>query len=241
MGPGGSFDGFEEGPIDFPPTFKYDVVRPNKFPKRSKSRRSPQQLPMENAPDTNPVVDAQEEEEDFEHEHEVDTVSLISSMMTSAQSRITVDDCVEHEEDDLGNSSTQKTALPSGNIADKVWAAAAAHKAKTKWITFLTASIPKSPHKQSKRKSRTESLRSRSNITDITQFTNAEPSPTLTESIHRTRSAHGSGVLLAGGDNHINSPYLDQDVDSLDPEERGVYDSSPKQRVPSWSVRVVLK
>lgn len=241
MGPGGAFDGFEEGPIDFPPTFKYDVVRLHKHSKRNKTKQIPQEVSTENLLDSNTPEPVHDDDDDLEQEPEMDGVSLMSSMMTSTPSRFTMDDYTEPDDED-GSLMPQKSAMSSGNVADKMWAATAAHKAKTKWKNFLAAAVPHSAvQKQSKRRSLGESLASKSKTADANRIGGTESSPTPLESTVDGHAVHRSSPSAKSEEgNPLGSPAPDQDVGTIDPEDKGVYDSSPKQRVPSWSVHVVL-
>ena len=188
--------------------------------------------------ESGPATDVQDDDDVIEQEHDFEAVSLISSMMTSAQSKLTLDDYAEHEGEDVSGMSGSlhsKAGGASSSIADKVWVAAAAHKAKTKWITFLTASVPKSPgYKRSKRRSRTESFISRTAEGHQTASTVLGSTPA--ESILDAHELRHPSPLITGGHNNSDPLEPDQATDPSISGDKGVYDSSAKQRVPSWFV-----
>src|SRR5258706_3827609 len=70
MKKGAFFDGFCEAPINFPPTFKYDVSRPTKHRKR---------LPPEGQ---SPIVEGRQAEMEDDMDEATDLISLASSATT---------------------------------------------------------------------------------------------------------------------------------------------------------------
>ena len=84
MKEGTILDGFNEGRIDFPPTFKYDV--------RSTSKRSKRQTPKFNQLDhaerrSARLTELDERDIEETEEEDIEGASLASSMMTSFNSR----------------------------------------------------------------------------------------------------------------------------------------------------------
>ncbi|THH00088.1 hypothetical protein EW026_g2394 [Hermanssonia centrifuga] len=127
MQSGEAFVDFNEAPIDFPPTFKYDVLRSKRSKHRSFKRYS-----------KNPALDmiqhekllteieerrqdADEERSDEDVEIDVEAASVASTAFTS-QSRYTTDgDDPEVEREDYFLSSTSpRTNASTGNLVNKV-------------------------------------------------------------------------------------------------------------------------
>ncbi|KAF7330418.1 Inositol polyphosphate 5-phosphatase [Mycena venus] len=141
MQSGKAFVGFNEAPIDFPPTFKYDVLRTIKS--KRKSRWRTQEEPARRLTEVDEHVDEQDpeddgEESDKEGEGEAEAISLSSSVYTSMHSRHGTDG-----DDDYFNPSPSSNAIsnfssPGSRISVS---AAALNKAKTKWLSLLSPRI----------------------------------------------------------------------------------------------------
>lgn len=210
MKEGTALSGFAEAPIDFPPTFKYDVLPSLKRRKtHSRSYKYFPKTPTTAVPGTpqhaKMLTGVEEEKSKFRHEHERreeekerdsaegddrsadsaegegdgqgEAASLASTTWTSAASRYTSDledrerDFRESQEEEYFSSRPsislsslsrdQGSASPTfsantmantnnnanmnglaspGNLVHKMWTAAAAHKAKSKFVSLLTSS-----------------------------------------------------------------------------------------------------
>lgn len=119
---GQAFVGFTEASIDFPPTFKYDVL---KTVKRGKSKKA-----------TKDAFD------DFVELEEDQTYGEAASLASSfrSKSNTQVDDLPESDDD----SDTQPPQTPI--MMTTAAAAEAAHKAKKKWLGLAKSGVRKVQH-----------------------------------------------------------------------------------------------
>ena len=232
---GNTFIGFNEGPINFAPTFKYDVLRTLKRSKTRGSRHS-----WKYSERHNPLYEVEEPDRDDEEgddDGEAEDASMASSVWTSFNSRPPSDD------DDFFSSHAQAVSAP--NLAHKLSISAAAYKAKTKWMTLLTAtSMPGTPVGQWRRPQYCRTAPSTPNIRELestpprlsTDMAATPPPYTLTKSISPESARSG---LPRPRDpirsTSVKSAHQSGDEDT-DDEDKGVYDSSNKKRVPSWYV-----
>jgi len=227
MEEGTAFSGFREAPINFPPTFKYDVFR------RSKSRAI-RRHSKRGAERDRETIDAEAEAagttgDDEDAEDDGEALSLASSTWNSVQSRPMTDDDDERYLTSYGSS-------PAVNDAGRVALASAARKAKTRWKALVAPSLspPSTPvmkwlRKQSlievpviSREPPSSSLQS----VDI-----VAPEPRRTALLEPHDRAHMPPRPASRGISVKSAPTHDA---SDEDGETAVYDSSSKQRVPSW-------
>ena len=233
-----AFSGFHEAPINFPPTFKYDVASRSRT-RRRRSRRSP--------------IDGNEterEEEDNGEDAEGDSRSLASSRWTSHSKGI----ASEPDEDDC-----YAGLAPNPNVGEggHVALVMAAQKAKATWKTLL-APPPASPTApiakwlRNKRGLR-DVIRPKSPGIVVEQSASSEPS---------VEDFPSSPVEFPSETSRLLEPPVRQRIVIPRPSSRGfsaksvpstpieplhsddddiaVYDSSHKRRVPSWLVQFLV-
>lgn len=221
---GQAFVGFDEALIDFPPTFKYDVLRTIKL-KRSKWRESEKKYQEGKTPLTGgePEEEAPEAE-DLDEEAEGDAASVASTYMTSTHSKPGTDN--ENDEDECFHASTSMQTIGSSN--SKVSVSAAQAKGKAKWLALLSLIPAPASVSSAANVSRTRSKKVRT-----------------PDSSSDSRPPQPSADLPVGSDNagkflrtppviRVNSTKSSLYSGGKNEDEKGVYDSSHKQRVPSW-------
>lgn len=233
---GQAFVGFSEAPIKFPPTFKYDVLRTLKRAKRHGSKLDRSKHPEDRPHQLTEAEERQLEqlekeaaEEEAEGEGE-EGASMASSIWTSAHSRTGTDR--DPDEDEFFTSPSVQTMATS---TSKV--SIAAHKAKAKWLSLL-AQYGRSPHRHFKLKHNDVLLeKTHSTYSSVDVASNALLAPpiaatgtTSLDNIDRTRLRPPPMILMNSTKSSLPS---DEEGDN---DEKGVYDSSHKKRVPSWHV-----
>ena len=226
MKEGTVLNGFNEGRIDFPPTFKYDVLRTSK---RSK-RQTPKANRLDSAERSARFTELDERDVEETEEEDVEAASLASSMMTSFNSRPTTEPGMQEE-----NSSPEM--LPRATSSNKPSALLnVASRAKAKWLNLLSPSSPSfttSPSKSPKGKQ-----------DNVWPQRFLPPSPSL-HIFHTGLSSDPNSNVVPKEDarrrflrpsplnlvNPSGSGFISEEPQT---EDMGVYDSSHKRRVPSW-------
>ncbi|KAJ7903712.1 inositol polyphosphate phosphatase [Mycena olivaceomarginata] len=142
MQSGKAFVGFNEAHIDFPPTFKYDVLRTIKSKRKSRWRTQGGEPGRRLTEVDEQDPEDEGEESDKEGEGEAEAISLSSSVYTSMHSRHGTDG-----DDDYFNPSPSSNAISNfSSPGSRVSVSAAAlNKAKTKWMSLLSPDSPHSP------------------------------------------------------------------------------------------------
>ena len=247
---GQAFVGFREATINFPPTFKYDVLRTIRH-RRRRSKHAQAAVgvvaPLSQEPD-----DAADEQPEPEGHHdcgrsemssEDDTNGELASVISSGTT-YSHHDHQSDEDNDSGAESDylrRRMAFPQrGGALVKRISMSAAQRAKSKWAELIHAPssqrLVRSPwvntptvqvrgNSKSPRSVPTTPLlgrRSTSSIDHPPDGVLASASPLMRARVQPSPSFIGNGTAETECD-------------------RGVYDSSSKQRVPSWCDRILFK
>lgn len=248
---GDAFVGFNEADIDFPPTFKYDVMRTLKRPKPRSSRSTKRDSglakgPLVEEPEVHvDDVDAEAENGDGDGDND-DTGSLVSSNTASMNYRLLPEQ--ESVEDDH-LSRTHALRASTGNLVQKVKTTTAAQKAKTKWPA-RPSPIPPSLFPNNKSisspmlspgHSKWSDKLKRSSREELNEWKTPAKTMSATPPTLDTSSTKSSTISKSIDRSLLGPPFsrIDPSRSTSDEEAdgtRGVYDSSCKKRVPSWSV-----
>ena len=285
MGTGDAFAGFNEARISFPPTFKYDVLRSLKRT-RTKSLRHPPTTPIVITPHDKMLSEVAETEreqdqtvadedhgsqpdknafEELDQEQEQDAVSVASTAWTSVRSRRTVDQDPDDDDDEDADKEppsarsfgqSPPASASAAKLAHKLWSAAAAHKAKEKWVSIFREENLKSPNRISKlthnvstaskkkwRQSWNSSKSAKSPpprrasqpaaVELATPQTEVDPADPRQPKAGRAKEFQAALLDAVHARPHKHLALSENNVD-LEEEDKGVYNSSHKQRVPSW-------
>lgn len=212
MKDGKVFSGFHEAPIRFPPTFKYDVLRTLKRSKRSKV------VNIQDHPGH--LLEMDETEDEFE---DVERASQASSHVSSTISQPTAEPWIEDD-------SYFYTTRPILDLNPTLETSTSASKSKVKWLSLLSPSFTTSIDKTHKVKSNSHKGLPPAPITAISSI----PSSPLASDIpnapdaRKRRLLRPPPMILVNPTEHETKNLKDAE------EEKGVYDSSSKKRVPSW-------
>ncbi|KAJ3867038.1 inositol polyphosphate phosphatase [Lentinula novae-zelandiae] len=264
MDHGRAFVGFSEGVIMFPPTFKYDVMRTLKRNKHRSGHRVGQlRYPNEKARRLTEVDDKEldtakhdsrindedgdqesdgededrEEDPDAEGEGEEESTSLASSIWTSLHSKA----ITEQQPDESYFSSTPNMMRSASAPGSRASLSLAAHKAKTKWRSLLSPAALSSPTKRLKKPSFLEQqqnlltrLQKRKTQQSVEDLKLGGSEPEISPDAASSHTAQRSRV-------NSSKSQVPSDDDDVSQEDKGVYDSSHKRRVPGWCDRILFK
>lgn len=257
MRDGDAFVGFNEADINFPPTFKYDVMRTLKRPKLRSARSAKHdsglaENPLMEEPEVHgDDIDAEVENGDGYGDND-DAGSLASSNTAPVNYRLPPQQGLV-EDDYL--SRTHALRASTGNLVQKVKTMAVARKVKAKWLT-RPSPVPPSLLPNSKsvsspalspghsrwsdklKKPSREDLNGQKTPAVSSKMTSATPSTLDNSSIKSSLISKSIDRSLLGPPLSRTDPSKSNSDEEAE-EDRGVYDSSSKRRVPSWSVRTL--
>lgn len=249
---GDAFVGFNEADINFPPTFKYDVMRTLKRLKTRSVRSAKRdgtlaEDPLVEEPEVHvDDVDAEVENGDGYGEND-DGGSMVSSNTASVNYR-PLSERGPVEDDYFSRARVLRAS--TGNLVQKVKIMAATQKAKTNWLARLSPIPPsllpngksisspvlgrglskwsdksEKPPREDLNEQMTPALSSKMvSVTPPVLDASSTMSSTISKSVDRSLL----GLPLSRTD--PSKSTSDEEVDG----NRGVYDSSSKKRVPSW-------
>ena len=215
MEEGTEFLGFHEAPINFPPTFKYDVAPHSKYTKGNASKS----MRLERAGDNSTTLTDLEERalEELENGEANETASMASSTSTSVKSKVwdreSDGECIPSP-----STPTMVTSVSKASVAST-----GTRKAKLKWFTLPSPSLS----------SPTALFRPKQQHASTPRLGDFPPPRNYHNYNLQGKSGHDSRPPMILVD--ASKPNTNNDGTPIS-EERGIYDSSNKRRVPSWCV-----
>ena len=251
MRSGAAFMGFSEAPINFPPTFKYDVLRSSRSHKRSR-RRSGKYIRHLDLSEVDEKInecrdrdhdhtDADEDDENAEIGIDVsDVASVTSTTVTSVHSKRTttttdIDDDDETDEFDYFDRSPRQFMKTKG----KAFVQDVATKAKNKWLSLISPSSPsfrRSVSPLDKPEQRPALKEMSQSAVELGHDYHALPLPSPMDPPTSAASERRPKSLSMKRSESSTKGARSRKSEADDDEDKGVYDSSSKQRVPSWYV-----
>lgn len=247
-----AFDGFREAVINFPPTFKYDIIRTLRGSKRGKRGEKSKWRALSEV--------EEREQEETEHATLLDNheetppngdgaESEYNSSVYAEESSSSGEDDGEAGEEDAGDNP-HALGKKAKHVAEKV---------KRRWFGFLksTTSLPaRTPPARTPDEKEKKMASSISNVNFSSQQSHSITPPSRSATLKAlpfgTRATTSMDVprrsemdsrpikQLARSSTSDSAavskttPKGTESGEGLDIEDKGVYDTSSKQRVPSW-------